>query len=84
MMGNQSGSVTPAGQASAGTPQVNIEVVNNTGVQASARQETSPDGSIRLILDAVAGDIQAGGRVAGAMSSTFGLNRGAGTPRRTR
>jgi hypothetical protein len=84
MMGNQSGSVSPAGQASAGTPQVNIEVVNNTGVQASARQETSPDGSIRLILDAVAGDIQAGGRVAGAMSSTFGLNRGAGTPRRTR
>jgi hypothetical protein len=84
MMGNQSGSVTPAGQASAGTPQVNIEVVNNTGVQASARQETSPDGSIRLILDAVAGDIQAGGRVAGAMSSTFGLNRCAGTPRRTR
>jgi len=67
-----------------GRPDVNIQVVNNTGVQASARQETSPDGSIRVILDAVAGDIQAGGRVAGAMSSTFGLNRGAGTPRRTR
>lgn len=83
MMGDQSGTVTPAGQGGAGAPNLVVQVVNNTGVQATTRQENTADG-VRVILDAVAGDISAGGRVAVAMSSTFGLNRGAGTPRRTR
>ncbi|WP_062225650.1 TIGR02594 family protein [Aureimonas frigidaquae] len=34
-----------------GAPEINLNVVNNTGVQADARTERQPDGSMSVILD---------------------------------
>lgn len=65
-----------------GDQPVNIKVVNNTGTQATARQQRGPDG-IEIILDAVQDDISRGGRVAQTMQQTYGLSRGAGVWKRS-
>lgn len=65
-------------------PKVSVQVVNNTGVQASPRVEQRSDGMIRVVLDRVAEDIRVGGDVAAALQGTYGLSRGAGVPRRSR
>lgn len=63
-----------------------IQVVNNLGVAATAREERVPqsDGTVmrRLVLDTVAGDVGSGtGKVATAMRGRFGLGPGV-LPRR--
>ncbi len=62
-----------------------IQVVNNLGVQATAREEQqrNPDGTVtkRIMLDAVASDIAKGGKVARAAQSRLGTGAG-NLPRR--
>lgn len=78
-----SGKVLPNHALRGGSDQpVNIKVVNNTGTQATARQQRGPDG-IEIILDAVQDDISRGGRVAQTMQQTYGLSRGAGVWKRS-
>ncbi len=76
------GNVVPASYAAApaaapgarGAAIVNVEVINN-GAPATAQASVSqqPDGTqlIRIVLDAVASDINGGGRVGGAIRGRF-------------
>lgn len=91
MMGNKSGSVdngaTGGTGASGAAGNVQVNVINNTDATATATERQGPDGKIidvviERAVSAVASDIGRGGRVAGAMQSTYGLNRGGATPRR--
>lgn len=87
MMGNRSGQVTPtsggaASSGSGGAPSVVVNINNNSQSQVTATQSRNGDTSvIDVLIEAVAGDIRSGGRVAGAMQGTYGLNRGLATPR---
>lgn len=80
-MGAMGGQVVPNSQLG-GRP-VTINVINN-GAPATARtsQRETPTGTvIDLVLDAVARDIQSGGRVHDAAQRRFGLNAGGSAPR---
>lgn len=71
---SQSGALGVVASGLAGD--VKVEVINNgQPMNATASSTRQPDGSqlIRVILDAVAGDISNGGKTASAMRGRFGL-----------
>ena len=79
-MGSQAGTVIPNGGASRS---VQVQVINN-GAPVKAQQsqkETSEGTLVTLLLDAVAADINSGGKAHDAMQRRFGLNPGGATPR---
>lgn len=93
MMGNRSGNVTPVERSGGGAgvgSGVQVNVYNNAGAEVSTQSRQGDDGSqmidviIERAVNAVAGDISKGGRVSNAMQGSFGLNRGAATPRFSR
>lgn len=81
-MGGQAGNVVPNNAIGAKPVIINI---TNTGEAVSARQtgqrETNQAVIVDLLLEAVASDIQGGGRVASAAQSTWQLNRAGGAQR---
>jgi lambda family phage tail tape measure protein len=97
MMGSQGGTVAPSGggggsgntssgsgdSSGASSRPVTVNVTNNgNAVQArSSQRETSEGTVIDIVLDAVAHDMQSGGRVHDATQRRFGLNPGGSTPR---
>lgn len=76
--------VNRGGEYSEHGPDVEVNIYNQTDSQVTTRKNPY-DGTlevfIRQAVDAVAGDIRNGGTVAGAMQSTYALNRGAGVSR---
>ena len=76
--------VNRGGEYSEHGPDVEVNIYNQTDSQVTTRKNPY-DGTlevfIRQAVDAVAGDIRNGGAVAGAMQSTYALNRGAGVSR---
>lgn len=87
MMGNKSGRVDNMSRAAgagsaAGGVHVAVNVINNTDSQVRTNERQSGDGRIiDIVIEAVAADVAQGGRVAGSLQSTYGLNRGVGVPR---
>lgn len=85
LTGNKSGQIvaaSSAGGGSMGSPApVNIQVINNTGVQATAKVQRGPSGSgFSVILEAVKGsiknDIETGGDVSRSFDAAYGTRRG--------
>jgi len=89
MMGDRSGSVDnmhggsgggTGGAAPGGNMSVNI--YNQTDSKVTATERQSADGRVLdLFIEAAAADVSRGGRLGTAVQTSFGLNRGAGTPR---
>ena len=87
MMGNKSGTVDNLGRnagggGSGGGGSVTVNVANYTDSKVTTTENQQGDTRVvDILIEAVATDIAKGGRVAGAMQSAYGLNRGAGVPR---
>ena len=87
MMGNKSGTVdnlgsNAGGGGSGGGGSVTVNVANYTDSKVTTTENQQGDTRVvDILIEAVATDIAKGGRVAGAMQSAYGLNRGAGVPR---
>lgn len=89
MMGNQSGRVdnmggsASGGSGSAAGGSVTINVYNNSDNKVTATERQSGDNKVFDIMveKAVVSNISRGAGIASAMQGTYGLNRGAGTPR---
>lgn len=84
MMGAEGGKVVPPGRGGGSSSGGwKVEIINQGAPIRATRTEQTDDGRLRIFIEeAVASSIGRGGAVAAAMQSTYGLNRGAGVPRR--